>query len=55
MSAAERVEFKPTEEMNAPMTGDPTKDNITILDDKPPLFHSIPEYDIENNPFSFLC
>ncbi|MDA9992318.1 radical SAM protein [bacterium] len=54
MSASERVEFKPTEEMNAPMTGDPTKDNITILDDKPPLFHSIPEYDIENNPFSFL-
>ena len=54
VSAAERVEFKPTEEMNAPMTGDPTKDNITILDDKPPIFHSLPEYDIERNPFSFL-
>ena len=54
VSAAERIEFKPTEEMNAPMTGDPTKDNITILDDKPPIFHSLPEYDIERNPFSFL-
>lgn len=54
VSALERVDAKSYEEMNMPMTGNPTQDNITILDDKPPLFHSIPEYNIENNPFSFL-
>jgi sulfatase maturation enzyme AslB (radical SAM superfamily) len=54
VTAAQRVDAKAYEEMNMPMTGVPEQDNITILDDKPPLFHSIPEYDIENNPFSFL-
>ena len=55
VTAAERVDAKAYEEMNLPMTGNPEEDNITILDDKPPLFHNVPEYDIENNPFNFLC
>jgi len=54
LGAEDRVDAKAYEEMNLPMTGVPEEDNITILDDKPPLFHNVPEYDIENNPFSFL-
>ena len=54
LGALDRVDAKAYEEMNLPMTGVPEEDNITILDDKPPLFHNVPEYDIENNPFSFL-
>jgi molybdenum cofactor biosynthesis enzyme MoaA len=54
VSSAERIAAKPSTDMNLPMTGNPVLDNITILEDKPPLFHNIPEYDIENNPFSFL-
>jgi|TARA_B110000259_G_C14033163_1_gene407728 MoaA/NifB/PqqE/SkfB family radical SAM enzyme len=52
--ASTRDNAKAYEEMNLPMTGVPEQDNITILDDKPPLFHNIPEHDIENNPFNFL-
>ncbi len=40
--------------MNVPMTGDPNLDNITILDERPPIFHNAPNYDIEQNPFSFI-
>ena len=40
--------------MNVPMTGDPNLDNITILDDRPPIFHNAPNYDIEQNPFSYI-
>lgn len=53
-SPQDRVAAKEYNEMNLPMTGNPEEDNITILDDKPPLFHNIPEYDIEKNPFSFI-
>ena len=49
----ERVDSK-SPGMNVPMTGDPKLDNISILDDKPPIFHNAPNYDIEQNPFSFL-
>lgn len=48
-----RVETK-EHVMNAPMSGNPTEDNITILPDRPPIFHNIPNYDLEKNPFSFL-
>ena len=40
--------------MNVPMTGTPEKDNITLLPDRPPIFHSIPNYDVEKNTFSFF-
>jgi hypothetical protein len=40
--------------MNVPMSGNPEQDNITLLPNRPPIFHNVPEYDIEKNPFSFL-
>ena len=40
--------------MNVLMTGNPEQDNITLLPDRPPIFHNIPNYDIAKNPFSFL-
>lgn len=52
--ALERVAAKINVPMNKPLTGDLLKDNITVLDDAPPVFHDLPEYDIEKNPFSFL-
>lgn len=52
--AIQRVAEKMDKPMNMPMTGDPEKDNITILPDQPPVFHDLPVYDIEKNPFSFL-
>ncbi len=49
-----RVKSKINDPMNLPMSGDPEKDNITILPDRPPIFHNVPNYSIEKNPFSFL-
>jgi len=49
-----RVMTKINEPMNLPMTGVPEKDGITLLPDRPPIFHNIPNYDITKNPFSFL-
>ena len=49
----ERVESKQYE-MNLPMTGNPEEDNITILDNMPPIFHNAPVYDLNKNPFSFI-
>lgn len=49
-----RVMTKINDPMNLPMTGDPEKDGITLLPDRPPIFHNIPNYDITKNPFSFL-
>lgn len=40
--------------MNVDMTGDPEKDNITLLPNRPPIFHNVPNYELEKNPFSFL-
>ena len=40
--------------MNVPMTGDPVKDGITILPNNPPIFHNVPYYDVDKNPFSFI-
>lgn len=54
ITASQRVALKADKAMNLPMTGDPVKDNITVFDDAPPLFHELPQYDIEKNPFSFL-
>lgn len=54
LNATDRVAAKLHKPMNMPLTGNPEKDNITILDDAPPVFHDLPTYDIENNPFSFL-
>jgi organic radical activating enzyme len=48
-----RVETKQYE-MNLPMTGNPEEDNITILDNMPPIFHNAPVYDLDENPFSFI-
>ena len=50
----ERVFSKVDDAMNLPMTGDPDKDNITLLPDRPPVFHNVPNYELEKNPFSFL-
>jgi len=52
--ASERIAAKSYVEMNMSMTGNPEQDNITILPDAPPIFHNLPYYDIEKNPFSFL-
>ena len=49
----ERVFSKVDDAMNLPMTGDPDKDNITLLPDRPPVFHNVPNYELEKNPFSF--
>ena len=49
----ERVQSKQYE-MNLPMTGNPEEDNITILDNMPPIFHNAPVYDLNKNPFSFI-
>lgn len=49
-----RVETKIHQPMNLPMTGDPERDNITLLPDRPPIFHNIPNYSMDKNPFSFL-
>jgi molybdenum cofactor biosynthesis enzyme MoaA len=54
LDPASRVNAKSTRTMNDPMTGDPEKDGIEILEDKPPIFHNVPVYDIEKNPFSFI-
>jgi len=53
-NTANRIAAKQYDQMNVPMTGDPEKDNITILPNFPPLMHNIPEYDIEKNPFNFI-
>jgi molybdenum cofactor biosynthesis enzyme MoaA len=52
--ATARVAVKSNKPMNMPMTGNPDQDNITVLSDAPPVFHDLPIYDIEKNPFSFL-
>lgn len=49
----ERVRAK-TAGMNAPMTGNPDDDNITLLPHQPPIFHNVPDYTMDKNPFSFL-
>lgn len=49
-----RVKSKINAPMNMPMVGDPETDKITLLPDRPPIFHNVPNYDIEKNPFSFL-
>jgi uncharacterized Fe-S cluster-containing radical SAM superfamily protein len=40
--------------MNVPMSGNPEEDNITLLPTQPPIFHNVPDYTIDKNPFSFL-
>lgn len=52
-SVQERIKAKDIG-MNLPMTGNPELDNITLLPDRPPIFHNVPNYEIEKNPYSFL-